>query len=113
MRIDVLIQDLKYANDMVIVSDSIDALEEVLRSMNDACSGAGLFISSQKTKILAIRPSTSFCIPPRPVQLNPSEEPAEVVKEFQYLGSIISQDCTLDSEINNRISKAALTFGSL
>ena len=35
MRSDFLIQDLEYADDMVIVNDSMDALEEVLRSMND------------------------------------------------------------------------------
>ena len=78
MRRDVLIQDLEYADDMVIVSDSMDALEEVLRSVNSVCSGAGLSISTKKTKILAIRPSTSFGIPPRPVQLNQNEEPVEV-----------------------------------
>ena len=52
MRSDVLIQDLEYADDMVIVSDSMDILEEVLWSVNDICSGAGLSISSKKTKIL-------------------------------------------------------------
>ena len=36
-----------------------------------------------------------------------------VVKEFEYLESIISQDCTLDREISSHISKASNIFLSL
>ena len=87
MRGNVLIQDLEFAVDLVIVSDSMDAL--------------------------GIHPSPSFGAPPRPVQLNLNQEPVELVKEFQYLGSIISHECTHDSEINSKVSKAAHTFRSL
>ena len=38
MRNNVLIQDLNYADDMTIVSESMDALDEVLQLMNDICS---------------------------------------------------------------------------
>ena len=113
MRSNALIQELEYADHMAIVSDSIDALEEVLQSMNDVCSGVGLSISSKKTKILAIRPSTSFGAPPRPVQLNLNEQPVEVLEKFQNLSSKISQNCILDSDISSRISKATRTFGTL
>ena len=49
---------------MAMVRDFMDALEEVLQSINDVCSGVGLSISSKKTKILAIPPTTSFSAPP-------------------------------------------------
>ena len=70
-------------------------------------------ISSKKTKILAVRPSTFLSAAPRAVHLKSVEEPVAVVEEFEYLGSTISQDCTLDREISMCISKAARTFGSL
>ena len=35
------------------------------------------------------------------------------VQDFTYLGSILSSNCTLDREINNRISKASGAFGQL
>ena len=57
MRSSVLVQDLEYADDRALVSDSMDALEEVLRALDAVCSGLGLSISSKKTKILAILPS--------------------------------------------------------
>ena len=107
MKGSVLIQDLEYADDMALVSDSMDALEEVLRSLDAVCSGVGLSISSKKSKILAICPSISLGAMPRAVQLSLEEEPVAVVEEFEYLGSTISQDCTLDREISVRISKAA------
>ena len=113
MRGSIFLQVLEYADDMALVSDSMDALEEVLRSLSAVCSGVGLSICSKKTKILMIHPSTSVSIQPRAVQLKPGEEPVAVVEEFEYLGSTISQDCTLDREISRRISKASHTFRSL
>ena len=73
MRGSVLIQDLEYADDMALVSDPMDTLEEVLRSLDSVCSGVGLSISSKKTKILAVLPSP-HCPPPRPVSLKPEEQ---------------------------------------
>ena len=37
----------------------------------------------------------------------------ESVKEFRYLGSFLAGDCSLDREINQRIGKAASSFGGL
>ena len=39
MRSSVLIQDLEYANDIALVSESMDALEEALRALDAVCSG--------------------------------------------------------------------------
>ena len=60
MRGELLIQDLEYADDMVLVGESMDALEEILRTLEGSCSGFGLIISCSKTGILVIRPSNSF-----------------------------------------------------
>ena len=70
-------------------------------------------VCTRKTKILAICPSDYHSDLPREVWLKPDEEPVKVVKEFEYLGSIISHDCTLDKEINSCISKASYVFQSL
>ena len=93
----------------------MDALEEVLQSINDVCFGVGLYIILQlkDPKISAIHPSTSLSALPRSMHLNPNEQPVEVVEEFQLFGTIISQDCTLDRDIDKRISKDAHTLDSL
>ena len=98
---------------MAIISDIMDALEEVVWFMNDVCSSVGLSISSTYSKILVIHPSTSLNAPPKPVHLNLNKKPVEAVKVSQYFGSIISQDCTLDREINSITSKATCALGSI
>ena len=57
MREEVSIQDLEHADDMTLVSDSIDVLEEVLKTLHTTCSGIGLSISCKKSKILAVCPT--------------------------------------------------------
>ena len=83
--------------------------------MNSVCSSGGLSINSKKNKILAVvpSPSPSPCPQPHSVSLKPEEQPVAVVEEFEYLGSTITKDRTLDIEVNMRISKASQTFGSL
>ena len=90
MRSCSLIQDLEYADDMALISDFMDALEEVLRSLNVVCSSVGLSISLKITKIFSILSFTSLSDMPCPVQLKPEEEPMAVVEEFEYHGDIIS-----------------------
>ena len=84
-------------------------MEEVLRSLDVVCSGLGLSISTKKSKILALSLGASLGA----VHLNSKEEPVAVVEQFEYLGSTISQNCTLDRENSVHITKAARTFGSL
>ena len=88
-------------------------MEEVLRPLDVVCSGLGLSISSKKSKILAICPSISLGASLGAVHLNSKEEPVAVVEKFEYLGSTISQNCTLDRKNSVRITKAARAFGSL
>ena len=107
------LQDLEYADDMALVSDSMDLLEELLQAMEVSCSEMGLTISSKKTKILAVHPADRPSQPPRDVPLRPADDPVSVVEEFEYLGSTISADCSLDKEISSRISKASRSFNIL
>ena len=100
-------------DDVALVSDAMDALEETLMVFNGLCVGMGLKINAKKTKVLAVHPLCAHSAPPKSVQLGDGGEHVEVVEEFEYLGSTISQDCTLDHEIDRRVSKASRTFRSL
>ena len=113
MKEEVSIQDLEYTDDMTLVSDSMDVLEEVLRTLHTTCSGMRLSICCKTSKILAVCPNNSSSMQPRAVQLCSDEVPVAVVEDFEYLGCTISHDCSLDQEISKRISKASQTFRSL
>ena len=67
-----------------------------------------------KTKSLAVLPPDDPATEsPVPIHLFPEGEAIEVVSHFQYLGSIVQDDCGMDTEINSRICKALSAFQSL
>ena len=107
-----LVTDLEYADDMALVSSSWSDLETMIVSLNRQCTDMGLTISCKKTKTLAVLPSPS-CQQPEPILLSPDAEPVKPVPTFQYLGSIVSQDCSTGAEVTSRIVKASQAFGSL
>ena len=51
------IPDLDYADNMCLVSDSMNKLEELLMDMDESCSEMGLTISARKTMIMAVLPT--------------------------------------------------------
>ena len=54
---ELLLNNMAYADDMVLLADSKSNLEEMLRSFYSTCSTMGLTISTAKTKVLAFLPS--------------------------------------------------------
>ena len=48
-----------------------------------------------------------------PISLRPGEVPVQVVSNFQYLGSVVSSDCSPTAEVKSRIAKASQAFRSL
>jgi len=71
-----------------------------------ACKDFGLTISIKKTNIMAqgtrTEPEISIC-----------DSRLDVVKDFTYLGSTMSDDLSLDKELNRRIGRACTTFARL
>ena len=80
-----LVSDIEYADDMALVTDNWD-------------------------DILVVLPNSTHQ-QPEPLSLHPDQDTVEVV--FQYLGSIVADDCTTDAEVALRISKASQAFFSL
>ena len=109
---EISVSDLEYADDMALISDSYDGLTTLLESLDSKCRHMGLTIKCKKTKLLAVLPDAD-AQPPAPILLHAESDPIEVVPSFQYLGSIVTSDCTSDAEISSRITKASHSFGSL
>jgi hypothetical protein len=107
-----LVSDLEYADDMVLVFNSWEDLKAMLESLEARCSDLGLTISCKKTKLLAVLPSDSYP-KPSPVSFRPGDDLIDVVSHFEYLGSVVSDNCSANAEIDSRISKASQAFHSL
>ena len=111
LQLETIITDLEYADDTALVADLWDDLKAMLDTMAECCKSLGLSISCTKTKTMAILPD--LFPRPEPVHLFPNDAPVEVVPHFQYLGSIIQDDCGSDLEVDSRICKASKAFQSL
>ena len=107
---EMLVRELLYADDADLVAHSAEDMQEIMDRFANACTKFGLTISLEKTKVMFT-----------PAPGHPYAEPdilvygsrLAVVKSFVYLGSSISYDGSLDTEINERIAKASSAFGRL
>ena len=104
------ITDVDFADDLAILADSMEQLLEALQILREEAAKAGLHINWNKTKIMAIDPS-SIAVN-SPVSLD-STTSIEVVKDFTYLGSVISSNGSLLPELQARLSKASSVIGRL
>ena len=97
---------LLFADDVAITTHTQEDLQQLLDHFSDACKHFGRTISLAKTQVMGqdIKEIPSFFI--RNYKL-------EVVHEFVYLGSTITDNLFIDSELNKRIGKAAMTLSRL
>ena len=112
LREESIVSDLEYADDMALLSDNWEDLTAMLSSLAAHCRDLGLTISCKKTKSLAVLPSESNQLP-EAIQLSPSDDPIETVSHFQYLGSVVQDNCNSDIEVHTRICRASSAFQSL
>ena len=101
---------MQYADDCAIVSHSPQGLQSVLDAAVRAYSRMGLTINTAKTEVIC---QWSTNIPPTPPIFTVAGEKLSVVPSFRYLGSIISGDNSIDSEVQNRLNQASAAYGRL
>ena len=112
LKLETLVTDLEYADDMALLEDNWVDLTTMLDSLATTCKKLGLTISCKKTKTLAVLTNPG-AQSPAPVQLVPGSEPIEVVSHFQYLDSTVQNDCGMDAEVSSWICKTSSAFHSL
>lgn len=101
-----LIRDLLFADDAAIVSHTSQGLQRLLDDFSKACDAFGLTISVKKTEVLVQNVTSTPSI-------NVNNQTLNVVDKFKYLGSTISKNLSLDSEIDTRIGKASTSMARL
>ena len=97
---------LRFADDIVIVADSRDHLQKMLRDLYEASLRVGLRMNRDKTKVMM-----TDC---RAQPISIGDEEIETVKEYTYLGQIIRLGRqTLLKEVERRIQLGWAAFGKL
>ena len=88
------INNLRYADDTTLMTESEKELKSLLMKVKEESEKACLKFNTQKTKIMAYGPITSWQI---------YGETVEAVRDFVFLGSKISADGDCSHEINRRL----------
>ena len=102
----VLLREMLFADDAALATHSEEALQRLIDCFAHACDEFGLTISLRKTDIMGQDVSSIPCI-------SIGDHTLEVVEDFTYLGSTISSNLSLDTELNTRIGKAATAMARL
>ena len=98
---EVYVREMLLADDAALTAHSGEAFQRLVNRFAHACREFGFTISLKKTNVIARDAS----------QVN--NYTLDVVEDFTYLGSNISDNLSLDTEINRRIGKAACAMAKL
>ena len=96
----VTITEALFADDAALATRTEEALQRLVDCLAHACRECGLTISLKKTEVMSQGTNSPSSIHIENYDLNP-------VSQFQYLGSTISSNLSLEPEISARIAKAA------
>ena len=101
------ISPLLFADDLVLLSSTESGLQRVSNSFADACSTAGMKISTAKIEILHLSRNPDQCV----FQVNGAT--LKQVEKFKYLGVTFMSDGRQDEELDTQISKASAVMQAL
>ena len=104
------VNEVLYADDTAFASHSAEGLQHSLDCFANVSAAFGLTINTKKTEVL-FQPVAGASYTEPDIRLNGSR--LKVVPSFTYLGSTVSNDCTLDKELTARIQSAWAAFGRL
>ena len=95
-----------FADDAAVTTHTQQELQELMDSFSQACKDFGLTISLKKTNVLG---QDTMELP----AITIDDYDLDVVEQFTYLGSTITENLSLDTEIEKGIGKAATTLARL
>ena len=105
-----IIKDFLFADDCVLNAGSEKDMQDSVDKFSTTCSNFDLTISIKKTEVLYQPPPGKFVSEPN-ITVHGSR--LNIVQRFTYLGSTLSQNATIDDEVDIRIARASASFGRL
>lgn len=109
---EILIRELLYADDAAMVSHSLKGIQAITSRFASISKLFGLEINVTKTE-LVFQPYDRNNVGQDLPIVNIDGTPLKTVSKFKYLGSHITRENKVDSEISHRIQTASASFGKL
>jgi hypothetical protein len=94
------INNLRFADDIVIIAETQDELQTLVNRVQEASSNFGLKINISKTQVQVISKQKQT------LTISIDTQKLEQVPTFVYLGGTITEIGTCEEDVKNRISKA-------
>ena len=102
--------NLRYADDTVLIAESPKELQTLVDEVKNRSKLKGLSMNVKKTKTMVVRRNVkSRC----KIEIKVEDKILEQVKQYLYLGHIITEDGRCDTEIRRRIEIARSNFMSM
>ena len=101
-----LIRDMLFADDAAVTTHTQQELQALMGRFSQACKDFRPTISLKKTKVLG---QDTVELPA--ITIDDCE--LDVVEQITYLGSTVTDNLSLDTEIDTKIGKAATTLARL
>ena len=99
------VPSIRFADDKAMISNSNAGLQRIMDSLNDAGKRYGMKINLKKAKVMRITHLKN-----RTMKIIVEGKVLEVVQEFKYLGSVITNDGRCETDIRRRIARAKASF---
>ena len=104
---DCTVQRLLLADDLVLLDSTRNGLQQALDRFSDACSVAGIKISTTKTETMCLSRQPKQCF------LQIGGVPLKQSEKFKHLGVSFTSDSRQNSELDIRIGKASAVMRQL
>eukprot|EP00794_Sanderia_malayensis_P016412 gene16412-18047_t len=103
-----IINNIRFADDTVLLASTEEDLQRLIDKINESCTAYGLEFNAKKTKVMVMekQPGTKVVIKSNGVAL-------EQVKQYKYLGTLITEDAKCLQEIKRRIGIGKNSFWEL
>ena len=105
------INNLRFADDSVLIADSEEKLQNMLNTLVRESKDKGLNMNIDKTEVMVIS-KHNYEDSPR-IHIRSEDRTVKQVERSKYLGSIISCNGKCEEEIRKRIAMAKQTFGNM
>ena len=103
------VNNLRYADDTVLVADSEENLQMMVNTLNEACTLKKLKINTKKTEVMGIMKGEQKLM----VNIQLENRRIKQVENFTYLGSVIADDGKSETEIKKRIGVAKMAYNKM
>ena len=100
------INNLRYADDTVLIADSEENLQLMIDALNEKCERMKLKVNTRKTEVMGIVKGEQTLS----VNIQLGSMRIKQAESFTYLGSVIADDGRSDTEIRRRIGAAKTAY---